>query len=447
MAIVDDNELARIKELATKTLNRNRRYKKLLDKTKISYTVPCRGYYNNQYLWDSCFHSISLVHIDINRARDELTSLISSIETNGFMPILTYSFDWRHLCQSVFDLFTKYLLYLGKNPRITQPPILGMTIENYYNKTKDITFIKNNINLVIKNIEWYAKYRDHDNDGLLSIIHPWESGIDSITSYDESLKINPTHTNKFKIYFPLILLLIKYRLLNWNHNKIINSKLFNIESVMFNCIYVKSLESISRLSKIIGDEFNTHKYAQLADKIHQRIEDKLYDANDQIYYDYNCITNSLIKKITISSLFPIINYKTNKQRVITLCKRYLFNKDMFYTAYPIPSIPINSQEFNPSGNKFVLWRGPSWVNANWFIYKGLAEHNLIAEAKDILERTINMISKNDLLYEFYNPYGANGYGARNFSWSTLALDMIAEPINSEPAGIRTQDTLLKRQML
>ena len=42
---------------------------------------------------------------------------------------------------------------------------------------------------MIEYYDWWARYRQPDYDGLVVIIHPWESGLDASPAYDEALKV------------------------------------------------------------------------------------------------------------------------------------------------------------------------------------------------------------------------------------------------------------------
>ena len=41
-----------------------------------NYTQPAHGLYPHQWLWDSCFVAIGLRHLDVDRAKRELLSLL-----------------------------------------------------------------------------------------------------------------------------------------------------------------------------------------------------------------------------------------------------------------------------------------------------------------------------------------------------------------------------------
>ena len=50
------------------------------------YTIPAPLFYPNQWLWDSCFHSIIYLALNkINYAKDEIRALLSAQWKNGLV--------------------------------------------------------------------------------------------------------------------------------------------------------------------------------------------------------------------------------------------------------------------------------------------------------------------------------------------------------------------------
>jgi hypothetical protein len=60
---------------------------------------------------------------------------------------------------------------------------------------------------------------------------------------------------------------------------------------------------------------------------------------------------------------------------------------------------------------------------NWFIVRGLQQHGYREQADAIVASSAQLVLKSGFR-EFYNPLTGDGYGARNFGWSTLVLDLI-----------------------
>ena len=60
---------------------------------------------------------------------------------------------------------------------------------------------------------------------------------------------------------------------------------------------------------------------------------------------------------------------------------------------------------------------------NWLIVRGLRQHGYREQADAIVASSAELVLRSGFR-EFYNPLTGEGYGARNFGWSTLVLDLI-----------------------
>jgi glycogen debranching enzyme len=78
------------------------------------------------------------------------------------------------------------------------------------------------------------------------------------------------------------------------------------------------------------------------------------------------------------------------------------------------------------------WRGPTWVNSAWLIWRGLVRLGR-TEAAAKISRAITETVAREGLREFYDPHDGRGMGAEDFAWSALALELAAE--GNAAAGI------------
>src|SRR5919197_3785101 len=67
---------------------------------------------------------------------------------------------------------------------LVQPPFVAQALERIYAATSDRVFLGELYAPVRGYFQWLAKSRDFDGDGLLTIISPFESGMDWKASYD-----------------------------------------------------------------------------------------------------------------------------------------------------------------------------------------------------------------------------------------------------------------------
>ncbi len=92
----------------------------------FDFTCPSMGTYPFQWFWDSCFHAITLSHLDIQRAESELFSLLLNQHSDGFISHVTF---WQ---RDVYeDLVGTYDIafrnrYLSDE---MQPPLLAEAIQ------------------------------------------------------------------------------------------------------------------------------------------------------------------------------------------------------------------------------------------------------------------------------------------------------------------------------
>lgn len=381
---------------------------------EYSFVVPSLTGYPFQWFWDSCFHAIALIHIDCNQAKAELDTLMSAALPNGFIPHIIF---WE---SEKRDDFLSKNLVARVNPNFSstiQPPILAYAVERVYQATGDEAFRERSLPVLVNYYKWLKENRDPDKDGLLSIIQPEEAGIDCSPKYDEILKLTDLSNQGFiealnRIYS-------SYELIRSDELSMLNSDVFHVEDVLVNSIYALSLQSLARL---LGDTNEALNILNDASKTRSSLVNKCWDANTEAFLDLNGLQEIPNRMVTISSLMPIILPDLSADIVKRLVERWIISEDHFWLPYPLPSVPASNSKFIPGDPGGFIWRGPSWINTNWFITKGLKLHGYQELAEDIFARSLACIEQSGFR-EYYNPYTGEGLGAKNFGWSTLILDM------------------------
>jgi glycogen debranching enzyme len=381
------------------------------------YICPAIEKYPHQWLWDSSFHAIVTSEFNPDLAKREIESLFKGMQPNGFMPNMIL---WDRVHTLAERLATK-LFFTGITSNLTQPPVIAISLEELYKNTYNLDFIRRYLPLVKKYFSWLEAERDPDGDGLVSVIHPWETGIDASPVFDSLLGINEIKPRPLRVYQALYGLLLKYAMLGWNEEKIFAAKAFNVEYVMFNCIYAQGLRAIASLSKIIGNHKDSALYNEKADKVEKAILDICWNEEKRIFFDISSPDNRQLQVKTISSLFPIILDSIPRDILDELVTSHLLNEREFWLPFPVPSVSKDEPTFNPNDN-LILWRGPTWINTNWFLVRGLKKHGYDEVASQIAKRLIALVDQAGF-WEFYNPFTGEGGGQKDYSWSTLVVDM------------------------
>jgi glycogen debranching enzyme len=89
-------------------------------------------------------------------------------------------------------------------------------------------------------------------------------------------------------------------------------------------------------------------------------------------------------------------------------------------------VAMNHPTYRPDtvgGN--LVWRGPTWINSNWYIARGLMRHGRLDLARHIASRSVDLMRLSGIR-EYYNPTTGQGRGAPDFSWSTILYDLLIE---------------------
>ena len=103
-------------------------------------------------------------------------------------------------------------------------------------------------------------------------------------------------------------------------------------------------------------------------------------------------------------------------------KGHLRDPASFALPYPVPSVSRREPAFMPGNARGFIWRGPTWINTNWLLGEGLRAHGVEDLRAALLDATCALVERSGFR-EYYNPFTAEGYGARDFTWSGLLLDM------------------------
>ena len=416
-----------------------------------AFTNPSKLLYPHQWFWDSCFISIGIRHYDTERAQDEILSLLKGQWKNGMIPNIVfhgqvYKLKLPKMWRSEVNPFSPDDI---KTSGITQPPMLADAIVKIGEKL-DLAERKNWYRMVYQNIikyhEWLYNERDPKKQGLVLLIHPWESGLDNSPPWMDELHKNLTpkwihYLQKTKLdslysifrydtkFVPsyqrlnntdaMCLYNMQRKLRNKQYitDRILGHDSFAIEDLTFNCILAKANYYLRKIAKTLNKTLpsNLMKNMELTDKAIQ----ELWDDSTGQFYSRDYLTHGLIKVPSIASLMPLYSGVIDRDKAIHLVKS-IESHDSFSMPFPIPSVPVKSEWFDQ--NRY--WQGPTWINTNWLVIEGLKNYGFNEHAEIIKKRTMELIEHSGFS-EYFNPIDGSPLGIDNFSWSAaLAIDFL-----------------------
>jgi hypothetical protein len=396
---------------------------------------------------------MGLVHIDEDLAYDEIFSLISGQWENGLIAQITFNPEetkyfpgpqfWGTEAFSTGEIITS---------GITQPPLLGYSVAYVYkhakNRTKATKFLKRVLPHVLKYHDYLSRYRDPETSGLLTIVHPWESGTDNSPRWDipmQNIPIAdiPNHVKEIvqtqrtdmqlgdaqdrpgiADYYRYIYLVDLYRSWKWDYEKIVTQSPFAVKDILFSSLWCASNEALVDVLISIGETTDAKRCKSWAEQTRLALIgswDK--KAGQFAEIDVSRGQYTVIPEDTIAQFIPIFAGAYTEEQFTILLKK-LRDKKLYASRVPIPSTGLDSQKFDLTR----YWRGPSWPITNLFLIEGMKRRidDPVAQefAKQLIEKTLSMIAANGF-FEYYNPTGdaiqRQTLGFGSFSWTAAIL--------------------------
>ena len=217
---------------------------------------------------------------------------------------------------------------------------------------------------------------------MIAVIQPEEAGTDCSPKYDGALGLTELSNSGFiaalrKIYEV-------YEPFRGDDQRILELDLFHFEDVLVNSIYAMGMRSLARLLGNLpeADEFNRE-----ADRTTGALLEKCWDEKTGAFFDLSGVSEKPVRIVTISSLMPLILDDLPRYIVERLVNDWMLSPEHFGTPYPLPSVPASNHKFMPGNPGGFIWRGPSWINTNWFLSRALRRHGYPELANEIVNKS------------------------------------------------------------
>jgi hypothetical protein len=366
------------------------------DGVPFAYTRPSPTRYRWQWYWDSCFAAIAWRHLDPGRSRAELETLLAAARPDGF---IGHTIFWEH---PVSGPRQYYFNVINRNDPMTatiQPPALAFA---WRMAVGDPALEPR----IVAHHAAISAERDLEGDGLLWILQPDESGCDASPQFDPIWR-GSAHGR------PGFFWLVRR---NRKRRFRIDAVLADREPVVCE-VLTNVLHGLSRLA--LGQPSITP--ALIA---------RLYDEPSGLFMPAVQPAIDGPIPLTWNALAPLA-LPDLPEAIGHRLVQHLLDRRRFWTAVAPPSVALDEPRFSLheySAGVRRYWRGPTWVNSAWLVWRGLVRLGYADEAAVIANGIIETVSREGLR-EFYNPHNGRGMGAKNFAWSALALELL-DPINA-----------------
>lgn len=398
-------------------------YSWLLD-AHYCYIAPALDTYPYQWFWDSCFHVIILARLgECAAACKNLRSLFAMQEENGFVGHMIF---WKQVLPKRYtDVVQARPTLKAIRPHMSaliQPPLAAQALLAVFEASGDRAFLGEMYAKLRRYHEWLAENRDFDGDGLLTIISPFESGMDWKASYDPVLyerRTTATRLYTSALFWKAVAVDGANFFARYHLARIRRKGRFCVKDAGFNAIYVLDLQAMERLAELIGDDAS--RYRQRRQRVARSMVDLMYDEADAAFYDLKEPGREKLRIRTPTIFFPLALEEVDAQIAERVLRVHFDSEEAFAPPLPIPSVELRDPAFYAGETPFI-WRGPTWAFINWFLYHALKRRGYDERAARLRISLHDLIEKSGFR-EYYNPFTGEGHGARQFTWSGLIVDM------------------------
>ena len=367
---------------------------------RYSYTRPSPSRYPWQWYWDSCFAAIVWRRFEARRSREELDTLLAAMREDGFLGHVVF---WDRPLS-----FGRLVYYNVPSRRAAmtgtiQPPLLAWAWRIAVGDPAAEPRIS-------RHHEWLRANRDLEGDGLLWLVQPDESGLDS------SPKFDPVWGRLRHASYGFPLLVARNRRLGWDARRIRDRGWPVLCEVMTNVLWCLALQSAGGSS------------------ITPAIVDRLWDERRGLFLDEVQPGGARPAISTWAALSPLALPDLPSEIGRRLVEEHLLDPRRYWLPIPPSSVSAEEPSFEPNrgpGWKRRYWRGPTWVNAAWLLWLGLRRLGYRTEAERMASRLTEAVIGQGLR-EYFDPFTGEGLGAKAFAWTSLILEMADPP--SEMGG-------------
>lgn len=393
---MQETEITQIAALCSRVLRQNWREGEQ-DGQHYGFTAPSPGHYPWLWYWDSCFHAIIWRRLDPAHSRLELETLLAS-SRDGFIGHIAFLDKPLNLERAIrYNIASRH----APTTSTIQPPALAWAWSLSVGDPRLEPRIP-------AHHEWLQAHRDLEDDNLLWLIQPDESGMDASPKFDHVWG-RRAHGHWL---FPTVIHANRRR--GFDAKRIVADRRPVVCEVLTNVLWSLSEQAMG----------NPSPTPALVDRLWNEETGRFLD---ETRFPVRSIAPAEIP-FTWDTLAPLALPDLPEAIGHRLVQEILLDPEMFWDAVPVPSVARNDPSHTSQQDFWGLrrlWRGPSWVNAAWFAWIGLNRLGYEEAANALRDRLVAVVLREGLR-EYYDVRTGAGMGALDFGWSSLVWE-IADP--------------------
>jgi hypothetical protein len=331
--------------------------------------MPSKVNYVGLWLWDSAMHALAFRHVDPQLARNQIRAILEYQLPDGMLPDAVY--DDGVVSEIDHPIYAE----------VTKPPILAWAGLKLHETAPDLEFLQDIYVPLVRWNAWWFSMNDDDVDGLVQYNHPYSSGLDDSPLWDYGMPVESPDLNTYL------------------------------------CIQMGSL---AMMAEFLGMDAEAQMWRRRAKAIVQRMIQDFWDEESGVFRATH--NNESVPVVTPFNLYPLWTGQLPdniRDRLIG----HLTNPEEFWGEIMLPSVALNDPHYEPD----TMWRGPVWVNINYFFIEALRQIGEDGLADELTHKTLELIMRHQGIHEYYHSRSGDPpvQAAEAFGWTAAVfIDLV-----------------------
>ena len=390
------------------------------------YTVPNQSVYPFQWNWDSAFVAMGFARFDCARAWAELTTLFKGQWSDGMIPSIVFHSNADHYYPGPLAWGTHHT---PPTTGITQPPVAATAARMIYaadtDRDRATKMLSQTFDHLFANHKWWHTIRDPDATGLVTVVHPWETGRDNSPDWDGPLSaivpqvdvsalrkdnkvVDPSERPTDLFYNRVMSLVEQAKSFDWDGVTVAKNLSMRVCDLGIQSILLRADQDLLFLADILNRSLEADTlrlWIARTQSAFTRLK-----APDGSYRSLDLISGELAPCMTSASFLPLYAGIATAQEAKSMVDT------LSHWQQRTPYLVASSDPYHESYDSRRYWRGPLWIVVNRMIADGLTRYGY-ADWAETIRKTSEACIMQYGFREAFDPQNGEGLGGKDFSWT------------------------------
>ncbi len=363
------------------------------------YCFPNATVYPHLWLWDSCFHTVAWAALGDARCVTELGAALAGQLGDGFVPHMRYAAP------------TMDRGPLAGVSSFTQPPLYAHAAA--VAAGADFLVPARLIDRVAAGLDWLWRHR-RGSDGLLVVVHPWETGADDSPRWDSWVGSSDWQRDRWTRFDVELVGATAYH----PSGAAASCSAFTAAPAAFNAL---AADAALELARLTGDAGWRVRGEELAGAI----DGELWDDCREHWVDRAVVGGGPSVTVpTLDGTLPAL--VTPDEHRARRALAALADPEAFMAPHGLRYVHAGHPTYRPDG----YWRGSAWMPLHYLALRAA----LRWEDRDLAARISGAAANaaGSSMAEHWDPESGEGLGADPQTWSALGAAVAQLGATSSP---------------